>query len=65
MQVKSYNRLKIVLQTRGITYLMMAKKLNVSESTIIEWCNNQRQPSLKSLYKIKDVLNVSICQLLV
>jgi transcriptional regulator with XRE-family HTH domain len=65
MKIRVYNRLSYVLNAKGISYTTLAKKINVSEATIYEWCNNTKQPSIKSLYKIKDVLKVNVCQLLV
>ncbi|WP_106527525.1 helix-turn-helix domain-containing protein [Chitinophaga niastensis] len=62
---KIYNRIKSVLDGRNITYHTMASKLNISMDTLLDWCLNNKQPSIKSLYKIADVLKVSVCQLLV
>ena len=41
------------------------KKMGKSHPTINEYSKNKRQPSLEDLYKVVDILNVKISELLI
>jgi len=43
----------------------LAEHLKKDESTISQWCNNRRQPSLENLLNISIILNVDIRDLLI
>lgn len=58
------NRIKEVLQDKGIKQTWLANKLGKSFNIINDYCNNRRQPSLELLYKIADILHVSPTELL-
>lgn len=59
------NRIKEVLKDKGISQTWLAKKTEKSYPTINEYARNKRQPSLEDLYKIADILNVSVSDLLI
>jgi DNA-binding XRE family transcriptional regulator len=59
------NRLKIVLIENGRTSRWLAQQLNVNPTTVSKWCTNTSQPSLETIVKISDLLNVDIQDLLV
>ncbi len=48
----NYNRIKIALAESNISNKWLAKRLNMSETTVSNYCTNCRQPSLPSLFKI-------------
>ena len=58
------NRIKEVLQEKGIKQTWLAEKLGKSFNIVNDYCNNRRQPSLELLYKIAQILNVSPTELL-
>lgn len=59
------NRIKEVLQEKGIKQVWLSEKLEKSLNMVNEYCNNKRQPSLEDLYRIAEILNVSPKDLLI
>jgi putative transcriptional regulator len=59
------NQIKEVLKEKGISQTWLAEKMGKSYPTINEYARNKRQPSLEDLYKIADILNVSVAELLI
>lgn len=59
------NRIKEVLKKKGISQPWLASNMEKSYPTINEYASNKRQPSLEDLYKIADILNVSVSDLLI
>jgi transcriptional regulator with XRE-family HTH domain len=58
------NKIKEVLQVKGIKQTWLAEKLGKSFNIVNDYCNNRRQPSLEVLYRIADILEVDITDLL-
>ena len=58
------NRNKIVLVEQNRTGKWLAEQLNKNEATVSRWCTNESQPSLDTLIKISEVLNVDVRDLL-
>jgi putative transcriptional regulator len=52
------NRIKEVLQEKGIKQTWLAEKLGKSFNIVNDYCNNRRQPNLELLFKIGKILNV-------
>lgn len=63
--MKQINRLKIVLVKQNRTGKWLAEMLEKNEATVSRWCTNESQPSLETLVKIANVLNVDVKDLLV
>lgn len=59
------NRIKEVLKDKGISQTWLAKQTGKSYTTINEYARNVRQPSLEDLYKIAEILNVEVKELLI
>lgn len=59
------NRLKVVLAEKEVKNKQLAEALEKDESTISQWCTNKRQPSLETLSRISNFLNVDIRDLLI
>lgn len=59
------NRIKEILKEKGITQTWLAEKMDKSYTTINEYARNVRQPSVKDLYEIADILQVQATDLLV
>lgn len=62
---RKYNRIKIVLLEKEKTNIWLAEKLGVSTTAVSKWCTNRNQPTVETLFKISEALNVSVCELLV
>jgi putative transcriptional regulator len=58
------NRIKEVLVHKGIKQKWLAEKLGKSYNMINSYVQNRRQPSLSALYKIADILNVDVKDLI-
>ena len=58
------NRIKKVLNEKGIKQKWLAEKLGKSLNMVNDYCNNRRQPSLELLYKISEILHVEPAELL-
>jgi putative transcriptional regulator len=59
------NNIKQILKDQGRTQKWMASKLERSENTISLWSLNKIQPSVEDLYKIAELLNVNVKDLLI
>ncbi len=63
--MKQINRLKVVLVEQNKTGKWLAETLGKNEATVSRWCTNESQPSLETLVKIADSLNVDVRDLIV
>lgn len=59
------NRIKEVLESKGIKQTWLAEKLDKSYNMVNSYVQNRRQPSLEDLYQIAEILEVSVKDLLV
>jgi len=59
------NRIKKVLEKKGIKQIWLAEKLGKSYNMVNSYTQNRRQPSLEDLYRIAEILDVEIDELLV
>lgn len=59
------NRIKEVLKAKGISQTWLADQMDKSYTTINEYARNKRQPSLEDLYKVAEILNVEVKELLI
>lgn len=58
------NRIKEVLEDKGIKQVWLAEQLGKSFNTINGYVQNRKQPSLETLYKIASILNIDPKELL-
>ena len=58
------NKIKQVLEEKGIKQTWLAEKLGKSLNMVNSYARNRCQPSLETLYKIAYLLNVEIDDLL-
>lgn len=63
-QNKDLNRIKVMLAEKKKTSKWLAEQLGVNPATVSKWCTNASQPSLESLVKIADLLEVNYTDLL-
>lgn len=59
------NRIKEILEAKGIKQTWLAEKLGKSFNMVNGYVQNRHQPSLETLYKIADILEVNVKDLLV
>jgi putative transcriptional regulator len=58
------NRIKEVLEEKGIKQTWLAEKLDKSYNMVNSYVQNRRQPSIDDLYKIANILDVNAKDLL-
>ena len=59
------NRIKDVLEQKGIKQRWLAEKLGKSYNMVNSYVQNRRQPSIEDLYKIAEILEVDVKELLI
>jgi putative transcriptional regulator len=59
------NRIKGVLEAKGIKQIWLAKQLGKSYNMVNSYAQNRRQPSVTNLYRIAEILDVDVKELLV
>lgn len=58
------NRIKEVLEEKGLTQAWLAETLGKSYNMVNSYAQNRRQPSIEVLYEIAEILKVDISELL-
>ena len=58
------NRIKEILEEKGIKQTWLAEKLGKSYNMVNAYAQNRRQPSIVTLYKISELLNIEVRELL-
>ncbi|MEA3446371.1 MAG: helix-turn-helix transcriptional regulator [Bacteroidota bacterium] len=58
------NRIKEVLETKGIKQKRLAEQMGKSYNMVNSYAQNRRQPSLEDLYKIAEILDIEVKELL-
>lgn len=61
---KDLNRLKLVLVEKKLTNKWLAEQLGKDPATVSKWCTNSSQPGLETLFKISELLEVDVKELL-
>lgn len=59
------NRIKEVLEEKELTQRWLTLKLGKSYNMVNSYVQNRRQPSIKNLYAIAEILNVDVKDLLI
>lgn len=62
---EKFNKIKEILVRQGVSQKDLALQLDKNEHTVSNWCINKSQPHLKDLFKIAEILEVDVCELLV
>ena len=60
---KDINRIKVVLVEKKRSNKWLAEQLQKDPCTISKWCTNTSQPSLETLLKIAELLDVNYTEL--
>jgi transcriptional regulator with XRE-family HTH domain len=59
------NRIKEVLDLKGCTQVWLSENLGKSYNIVNGYVQNRTQPSLEVLYKIAEILNVDVKELII
>jgi transcriptional regulator with XRE-family HTH domain len=59
------NRIKEALQEKGLTQVWLAGELDKSFKMVNAYACNRKQPSLETLFRIADLLQIDVKELLV
>lgn len=63
MESKDLNRLKVVLVEQKRTAKWLSEQIGKDPATVSKWRTNSSQPSLETLSRISDILNVKLSDL--
>ena len=58
------NRIKVVLAEKKKTNKWLAEQLGCAPTTVSKWCTNSSQPSLESIEKIANLLDIDYTELI-
>lgn len=62
--MKDINRLKVLLAEKKRTNKWLCEQLDVNPTTVSKWCTNSSQPSLEMLFKMMEVFDVELGQII-
>ena len=65
MDSHKINRIKVVLVENGKTGKWLAEQVGKNEATVSRWCSNKMQPSLDTLVRISELLDIDVKDLIV
>lgn len=65
MESQKINRIKIALVENGKTGKWLAGQVGKNEATVSRWCSNKMQPSLDTLVRISELLDIDVKDLIV
>ena len=65
MESQKINRIKVALVENGTTGKWLAEQVGKNEATVSRWCSNKMQPSLDTLVKISELLDIDVKDLIV
>lgn len=60
MKILVVERIKYLMEAEDLSQYSLAKKLGISQSTICNWLNGKKEPSIESLWKLADYFGESI-----
>ncbi|MBD5311480.1 MAG: helix-turn-helix transcriptional regulator [Bacteroides sp.] len=65
MELRRINRIKVALVESGKTGKWLAEQIGKNEATVSRWCSNKMQPSLETLVRISELLDIDVKDLIV
>lgn len=65
MESQKINRIKVALVEKGKTGKWLAAQVGKNEATVSRWCSNKMQPSLDTLVRISELLDIDVKDLIV
>ena len=61
---RDLNRLKVILAEKKKTNKWLAEQLGCAPTTVSKWCTNSSQPSLETIEKISNLLDIDYTELI-
>lgn len=62
--MKQLNRIKIVLVEKNKTAKWLSEQVGRNVTSVSRWCTNASQPDLETLFRIAELLDVDVRELL-
>ena len=62
--MKQLNRIKIVLVEQNKTAKWLSEQIGKNACSVSRWCTNSSQPDLETLFRIAEILNVDVRELI-
>lgn len=62
--MKQLNRIKVVLVEQNRTAKWLSEQIGKKTCSVFRWCTNTSQPDLETLFRIAEVLNVDVRELI-
>lgn len=62
--MKQLNRIKIVLVEKNKTTRWLSQQVGKNACSVSRWCTNASQPDLETLFRIAELLNVDVRELI-
>lgn len=62
-ETKDLNRIKVMLVEKKRSNKWLAEQLGKDPATVSKWCTNTSQPTLETLLKIAELLDVNYTEL--
>ena len=63
-EAKDLNRLKVILAEKKKTNKWLAEQLGCAPTTVSKWCTNSSQPSLETIERISNLLDIYYTELI-
>ena len=63
-EAKDLNRLKVILAEKKKTNKWLAEQLGCAPTTVSNWCTNSSQPSLETIERISNLLDIDYTELI-
>ena len=63
-EAKDLNRLKVILAEKKKTNKWLAEQLGCTPTTVSKWCTNSSQPSLETIERISNLLDIDYTELI-
>lgn len=62
--MKQLNRIKVVLAEQNKTAKWLSGQIGKNVCSVSRWCTNSSQPDLETLFRIAEILNVDVRELI-
>ena len=62
--MKQLNRIKIVLVEKNKTARWLSQQVGKNACSVSRWCTNASQPDLETLFRIAELFNVNVRELI-
>ena len=60
MKILVAERIKELLEAEKLSQYGLAKRLGINPSTVCNWLNGKKEPSIESLWKLANYFDVSV-----